>query len=102
MSNVIALATARAASPISESGKVAPPRRRKNTATRTREYLTPDEVEKLLGAARNTGRYSGRDATLVMLMYRHGLRVSEAVALRWEQVDLKTGLLHVTRRKNGT
>jgi type 1 fimbriae regulatory protein FimE len=102
MSNVIALATARAASPISENGKVAPPRRRKNTATRTREYLTPEEVEKLLGAARATGRYSGRDATLVMLMYRHGLRVSEAVALRWEQVDLKTGLLHVTRRKNGT
>jgi type 1 fimbriae regulatory protein FimB/type 1 fimbriae regulatory protein FimE len=36
-----------------------------------------------------------------MLMYRHGLRVTEAVTLRWEQVDLKAGLLHVNRLKNG-
>jgi len=36
-----------------------------------------------------------------MLAYRHGLRVSELVALRWEQVDLKQGLLHVARLKNG-
>jgi type 1 fimbriae regulatory protein FimE len=38
---------------------------------------------------------------LIALMYRHGLRVSEAVALRWDQVDLKAGLLHVNRLKNG-
>jgi type 1 fimbriae regulatory protein FimB/type 1 fimbriae regulatory protein FimE len=36
------------------------------------------------------------------MTYRHGLRVSELVALRWSQVELKVGLLHVTRRKNGT
>jgi type 1 fimbriae regulatory protein FimB/type 1 fimbriae regulatory protein FimE len=102
MNEIIALAARGSGAPISENGKVAPPRRRKNTETRTREHLTPDEVEKLLAAARSTGRNRGRDATLVMLMYRHGLRVSEAVALRWEQVDLKAGLLHVTRRKNGT
>jgi type 1 fimbriae regulatory protein FimB/type 1 fimbriae regulatory protein FimE len=36
-----------------------------------------------------------------MLIFRHALRVSEVIALRWEQVDLKKGLLHVNRRKNG-
>jgi type 1 fimbriae regulatory protein FimB/type 1 fimbriae regulatory protein FimE len=68
---------------------------------RTREHLTPDEVEKLMTAAGRLGRHRHRDATLVLLAYRHGLRVSELVALRWEQVDLKAGLLHVTRLKNG-
>jgi type 1 fimbriae regulatory protein FimE len=83
------------------NGKVTPPRRRKNIEDRTREYLTADEVEKVIAAARGSGRYGQRDATLVLLMYRHGLRVSEAVALRWESVDLKAGLLHVSRLKNG-
>src|SRR4051812_24087794 len=44
---------------------------------------------------------SGRDATMILLAYRHGLRVSELVGLRREQVDLRQGLLHVRRRKNG-
>lgn len=101
MSNVIQLAMPRAASPIAENGKVSPPRRRKNAATRTREYLTETEVGRLLTAARASGRYGQRDEALVMLMFRHGLRVSEAVALRWDQVDLQAGLLAVTRRKNG-
>lgn len=69
---------------------------------RTREYLTPDEVEKLMRAARSAGRHGHRDATLILTAYRHGLRVSELVALRWDQVDLKQGLLHVNRLKNGT
>jgi len=101
MNNVIALAVRRETSPIAENGKVSPPRRRRNAETRTREYLTPAEVDKLLSVARSSGRYGQRDEALVMLMYRHGLRVSEAVSLRWDQVDLKAGLLAVTRRKNG-
>ncbi len=102
MNTLNALAAHSETSPTTVNGKVAPPRRRKNSESRTREYLTQGEIDKLLAAARNTGRYGKRDETLVMLMYRHGLRVSEAVALRWEQVDLKAGLLHVTRLKNGT
>ena len=47
------------------------------------------------------GRHGARDAALLLLAYRHGLRVSELVALRWDMVDLKQGLLHVTRLKNG-
>lgn len=86
---------------IAENGKVAPPRRRPNRDTRSREFLTPDEVEALLTATKAAKRHGARDHCLVMLMYRHGLRVSEAVALRWDQVDLKAGLLHVNRLKNG-
>ena len=47
------------------------------------------------------GRHGHRDRTLVLLAYPHGLRVSELVALRWEQIDHRQGLLHVNRRKNG-
>jgi type 1 fimbriae regulatory protein FimE len=54
-----------------------------------------------MAAAARIGRYGHRDATLMLLTYRHGLRVSELVALRWEQMDLKGGLLHVNRSKNG-
>jgi type 1 fimbriae regulatory protein FimE len=76
-------------------------KRSKNIELRSREYLLPDEVEKLLQAARKLGRYGQRNYTLLLLMYRHGLRVSEAIALRWNQVDLKEGQLHVRRLKNG-
>jgi site-specific recombinase XerD len=82
------------------NGKVAPPLRRPNADTRTREYLTPTEIETMLGSAA-TGRYCHRDRTLLLVMYRHGLRVSEAITLRWEQFDLKAGLLAVQRLKQG-
>ncbi|MEO8630787.1 MAG: tyrosine-type recombinase/integrase [Betaproteobacteria bacterium] len=75
--------------------------RESNKALRPREYLKPDEMERLMVAAAKAGRYGHRDATLMLLTYRHGLRVSELVALRWDQVDLKSGLLHVNRNKNG-
>lgn len=69
---------------------------------RSREYLTPKEVDKLLASARKLGRHGHRDRTLILVMYRHGLRVSELVRLRWDQVDLDAGLIHVNRLKNGT
>jgi type 1 fimbriae regulatory protein FimB/type 1 fimbriae regulatory protein FimE len=58
-------------------------------------------MERLLKAAGSSGRHAGRDRTLLLLMYRHGLRVSEAISLRWDQVDLKAGHLAVQRLKNG-
>ena len=88
-------------SPIAENGKVSPPKRVANTERRTREHLTPGEVERVIKAANRVGRHGARDAALVQVMYRHGLRVSELVALRWDQIDLKQGLLHVNRLKNG-
>jgi type 1 fimbriae regulatory protein FimE len=78
-----------------------PPRRQSNLDRRTREYLTPAEVEKLLQASSRVGRHGARDRTLILLAYRHGLRVSELVAMRWEQIDFKAGLVHVARLKNG-
>ncbi len=78
-----------------------PPRRTSNLDRRTREYLTPAEVEKLLQASAKVGRHGARDRTLILLAYRHGLRVTELVTMRWEQIDLKAGLVHVSRLKNG-
>ena len=82
------------------NGKV-PPRRVPNASVRSREYLTADEVTVLMAAARKIGRHGHRDATLILLAYRHGLRVSELVSLRWDQIDLKRGTVHITRVKNG-
>ncbi len=82
--------------------RVRPPRGVPNSTVRTREYLTPDEVERLIAAAKSIGRHGHRDATLILVAYRHGLRVSELAALRWDQFDLSRGLLHVNRLKNGT
>jgi len=84
-----------------QNGKVAPPRRVTNRSLRTREHLTPEEVEKLITTAGRLGRHGHRDTTLILIAFRHALRVSELVALRWDQVDLKQGLLHVNRLKNG-
>ena len=97
---IIALRPSRTGAPNTKNGKV-PPRRRTNAEVRSREFLTPDEIEKLMAAAGRVGRYRHRDKTLILLAYRHALRVSELVALRWDQVDLTQGLLHVTRLKNG-
>ena len=78
-----------------------PPRRQSNRDRRTREYLTPAEVEKLLQVSGKVGRHGARDRTLILLAYRHGLRVSELVTMRWEQIDFKIGSMHVNRLKNG-
>ncbi len=78
-----------------------PPLKIKNSARRVREYLTPAEIDALMIAAKQAGRHGLRDATMILVAYRHGLRVSELVSLRWSQVDLKQGLLYVTRLKHG-
>jgi type 1 fimbriae regulatory protein FimB/type 1 fimbriae regulatory protein FimE len=77
------------------------PRRRPNGDFRTREYLTEAEVEKLMNAAKGN-RHGHRDTTMVLVAYRHGLRASELVDLRWDQVDFRSAALHVRRVKQGT
>lgn len=81
MGQVVELPRRRKKAPIAVNGKV-PPRRQPNRVTRTREYLTPDEIDRMVVIARS-GRHGGRDQTLLTLMYRHGLRVSEAISMRW-------------------
>ena len=76
------------------------PRKPKNVDVRPREYLTEKEVEQLIKQAKK-GRYGSRDALLILLMYRHGLRVSEVVNLRWSDVDFQSGVIQVKRVKNG-
>jgi integrase len=68
---------------------------------RTREHLTEAEVERLMEAAKSNRR-GRRDATMVLVTYRHGLRASELVDLRWDQIDFRTANLHVRRVKKGT
>jgi integrase len=91
-----------AQSPLRVVGEPArPPRRQRNSERRPREYLTSAEVETLMATAKKRGRYGHRDATMILLAYRHGLRVGELVRLLWDQIDFPQGLLHVTRLKRG-
>lgn len=79
----------------------APPTKPRNLDVRKREYLTPDEVKNLRDAAKALARNGLRDWLLITMMYRHGLRVSEAINLHWDQVNFKGAKLHVNRLKNG-
>jgi integrase len=77
------------------------PRRLPNADLRTREHLTDAEVQRLREAAREN-RHSHRDATMILVAFRHGLRASELVDLRWEQIEFSSATLHVRRVKRGT
>ena len=53
-------------------------------------------------AAAKRNRWGHRDATMLLVAYRHGLRASELVDLRWAQVEFRSATLHVRRVKQGT
>jgi integrase len=77
-------------------------RRLANAEMRTREYLLPAEIDRLIKAAKH-GRWAQRDATLIMVGYRHGLRAVELAGLQWDQVEFgRSARLHVRRAKGGT
>jgi len=91
-------------SPATKNGTVVrnrPPKRRPNAEVRAREYLTNAEVEQLIKAA-GDNRWAQRDATMILLAYRHGLRVAELVTLRWDAIDFAHGRLHVHRVKGSS
>jgi integrase len=77
------------------------PSRQPNAAYRTREYLTDREVQKLQDVAKGN-RWSHRDATMILVAYRHGFRASELVDLQWNQIDFEAGTLAVRRVKQGS
>src|SRR5262249_8351782 len=66
-----------------------------------RRYPTQREMGRLMGWARRHGRCGHRDATMILVAYRHGLRASEVCDLPWQQIELSEGRLHVHRVKNG-
>src|ERR1700704_3943488 len=77
-----------------------PPRWAPYADRRPREYLTPKEVERLIaGARKRARRYSLRDATMILVTYRHGLRNAELCTLTWDQIDFSQGMMHVRRLK---
>jgi type 1 fimbriae regulatory protein FimB/type 1 fimbriae regulatory protein FimE len=80
--------------------KTAPTSVNVTVGKRSREYLTDREVERLIEAAKQN-RSGHRDATAILVAYRHGLRASELVTLGWDDIDLATGRLHVRRAKSG-
>jgi integrase len=77
------------------------PSRQPNAAYRTREYLTDREVQKLQDVAKGN-RWGHRDATMILVAYRHGFRASELVDLQWNQIDFEAGTLAVRRVKQGS
>jgi integrase len=76
-------------------------KREKNQVYRSREYLTPAEVHRLIEAAGNRGRHPLRDRALLLLMFRHGLRAGEACRLKWDAVMVDARTISITRLKRG-
>jgi integrase len=80
-----------------------PPKRspndRKYSDVREREYLFENEVDAMIKAARKVGRHGHRDSTLILVAFRHGLRITELVNLKWSQINFETAQLHVNRLK---
>jgi integrase len=75
--------------------------RAKNADYRQREYLTESEIDRLLASAGNS-RNPVRDRLLILMAFRHALRVSELVDIRWQQVHLDNATVDIRRAKNGT
>ena len=78
-----------------------PEGRKPNAELRTREHLTPAEVETLIKTMKGN-RNGHRDATMILIAYRHGLRVSELCDLQWNQIDFQSAAIHIRRVKRGT
>jgi len=79
---------------------ISTPRRPKNAKLRTREHLSEREIGRLIEAAKKN-REGHRDALMILMAYRHGLRASELVDLQWSQIDLAHSVIHIRRLKNG-
>jgi integrase len=77
------------------------PLRKPNAELRPREHLTEREIETLIEATKGN-RWGQRDSTMILIAFRHGLRVSELCGLQWSDIEFETGTLHLRRAKGGT
>jgi integrase len=84
-----------------QQNRTVTPLRRRNSELRPREHLTEREIDKLIEAARRN-RHGQRDSTMLLIAFRHGLRVSELCGLQWSDIEFETGTLHLRRAKGGT
>jgi len=100
MSKISYIEDIRSTIPTIENRKVLPTPPKYKTV-REREYLTSSEIDQVAKAAKSIGRHGHRDSTIIMIAYHHALRVTELVGLKWSQVDLTQGLIHINRLKNG-
>jgi integrase len=87
----------RLVSPAKDNRTVTPVRR-PNSEIRPREHLTEREVEKLIDAAKGN-RHGTRDATMILVAFRHGLL--ELCDLQWSDVEFESGTLYLGRAKGG-
>ncbi len=77
------------------------PTRKKNSELRSREYLMPGEVQQLIDGAKSASKlYGRRNAALILIVYRHALRVTEGINLEWNNIFLENRTIHVSRLKN--
>jgi len=81
--------------------KSKPVKRLKDSTAREREFLTAEEVERMIVAARRHEAFGLRNATLIAFAYKHSLRATELLDLQWEQVDLEAKTISVKRAKSG-
>ncbi len=84
--------------PRAEVNRTVVPTRRPNAELRTREHLTASEIEALVAAAK-ANRHGHRDATMILITFRHGLRTAELCDLQWDQSEFGVAVLHVRRSR---
>ncbi|MGO9155822.1 tyrosine-type recombinase/integrase [Mycobacterium sp.] len=79
--------------------KQAPYHRPTNEQARSREWLEIQEIERLMTAAAKLGRHGHRDRTMILMAFRHGLRVAELVDLQWTDVNFAERKIFIRRLK---
>jgi type 1 fimbriae regulatory protein FimB/type 1 fimbriae regulatory protein FimE len=87
--------------PSATANRTVRPLRRPNSELRPREHLTEREVEAVIEAAKRN-RWGQRDSTMLLIVFRHGLRASELCSLQWSDVEFESATLHLRRAKGGT
>lgn len=65
-----------------------------------RIYLTQHEIDQLVESAKHIGRYGSRDALLITMAYNHGLRVTELIDLKWNDINWQSAHIHIDRIKD--